>query len=57
VPVTGPRLAADAVRELDRIEAGIAGIEIRTPTLDDVFFTLTGRHVQAKSEHPEEVAP
>jgi ABC-2 type transport system ATP-binding protein len=56
LPVTEPRLAADAVRELDRIEAPIAGLEIRTPTLDDVFFTLTGRHVEPEPDRPEEMA-
>jgi hypothetical protein len=44
------------VRALDRISVGIAGLEVVTPTLDDVFFTLTGRHVEGEPEHPQEVA-
>jgi oleandomycin transport system ATP-binding protein len=43
------------VRSLDGIGIGISGLEVRTPTLDDVFFTLTGRHVEPEDE-PEEVA-
>ena len=39
-------LTAAVVRSLDGIGVGIAGLEVREPTLDDVFFTLTGRHVQ-----------
>jgi hypothetical protein len=50
LPMAGADLSAAAVRSLDRNGIGIDGIEIRTPTLDDVFFTLTGRHV----EHEEE---
>jgi ABC-2 type transport system ATP-binding protein len=46
LPVTHSGAAADAVRALDRIGVGIAGLEVRTPTLDDVFFTLTGKHVE-----------
>jgi ABC-2 type transport system ATP-binding protein len=49
LPVTHAGAAAEAVRALDRIGVGIAGLEVRSPTLDDVFFTLTGKHV-AQSE-------
>jgi oleandomycin transport system ATP-binding protein len=46
LPVTHSGAAAEAVRALDGIGVGIAGLEVRTPTLDDVFFTLTGKHVE-----------
>ena len=54
VPATDPATSAEVVRALDRIGVGIAGLEVRSPTLDDVFFTLTGRHVEP--DQPEEVA-
>ena len=47
-------LPADAVRALDRIGVGIAGLEVRSPTLDDVFFTLTGKHVEQPDDDQEE---
>ena len=57
LPMTGADVPAEAVRALDRERVGIVGLEIRTPTLDDVFFALTGRHVEAENaEEPEEVA-
>jgi ABC-2 type transport system ATP-binding protein len=56
LPMTSPELPAAAVRALDRAEVGIAGLEVRTPTLDDVFFSLTGRHVEPAGESPDEAA-
>ena len=47
LPIAGPGASADAVRALDHVGVGIASLEIRSPTLDDVFFSLTGRHVEA----------
>ena len=55
LPMTGSDGPAAAVRSLDDIGVGITGIEIRRPTLDDVFFTLTGKHVAAESSDHEEV--
>jgi hypothetical protein len=43
---------AAAVRALDRIGVGITGLEVRTPTLDDVFLALTGRHVERQGVRP-----
>jgi hypothetical protein len=43
LPVRGDDVSAAAVRVLDGIGVGIAGLELLTPTLDDVFLTLTGR--------------
>jgi ABC-2 type transport system ATP-binding protein len=56
VPLTAPDAPAAVVRSLDQIGVGIAGLEVRTPTLDDVFFTLTGRHVEEAADLPEEAA-
>jgi ABC-2 type transport system ATP-binding protein len=57
LPMTGAEIPAAAVRSLDRIGVGIAGLEVHTPTLDDVFLTLTGRSAQeAEADKPQEVA-
>jgi hypothetical protein len=32
----------DAIRRLDAAGLGVAGLEVRRPTLDDVFLALTG---------------
>jgi ABC-2 type transport system ATP-binding protein len=45
LPMTDADVPGAAVRALDRIGVGIRGLEVRTPTLDDVFLTLTGRRV------------
>jgi daunorubicin resistance ABC transporter ATP-binding subunit len=42
LPMTSADVPAAAVRALDRIGAGIAGLEVQSPTLDDVFLSLTG---------------
>ena len=43
VPVAnGPRLLADAVRDLDAAGLRLDDLALRRPTLDDVFLTLTG---------------
>ena len=42
---------AEAVRRLDAASVGVDDIALRRPTLDDVFFALTGRHAE-----PEEAA-
>jgi ABC-2 type transport system ATP-binding protein len=44
---------AEAVRRLDREGIGIDDILLRSPTLDDVFLTLTG-HVAATEDEDEE---
>ena len=45
---------AEAVRRLDEAGVGIADIAVHKPTLDDAFFTLTGR--PAETETDEEAA-
>ena len=46
---------AEAVRRLDEAQVGIADIAVRRPTLDDVFFSLTGHAAEpAADENAEE---
>jgi ABC-2 type transport system ATP-binding protein len=47
---------AKAVRQLDAASVEIADIAVRRPTLDDVFFALTGHAAEAPEEADEEVA-
>ncbi len=47
----------DAVQRLGAAGVGVADIGLRTPTMDDVFLTLTGRTVETGDEdEPEEAA-
>lgn len=41
VPRAGPLLPA-LTRELDMFDVELVSLEVRRPTLDDVFLTLTG---------------
>jgi len=51
VPVAERRgTIADAVRRLDDAGIAIDDIAVRTPTLDDVFLTLTGRAAEEEEE-------
>jgi ABC-2 type transport system ATP-binding protein len=51
VPVAQRRgTIADAVRRLDDAGIAIDDIGVRTPTLDDVFLTLTGRAAEQEEE-------
>ena len=45
---------ADAVRRLDERGIAIDDIAVRTPTLDDVFLTLTGHHAEEEAEEAVE---
>jgi ABC-2 type transport system ATP-binding protein len=47
---------ADAVRRLDAASVDIADIALRRPTLDDVFFSLTGHAAEEPEEGAEEAA-
>ena len=54
VPVAERRgTIADAVRRLDEAGIAIDDISVTTPTLDDVFLTLTGRAVEQETEEAE----
>jgi ABC-2 type transport system ATP-binding protein len=45
VPQAGSRLA-ELVRELDAAGVAVASVDVRRPTLDDVFLHLTGRSLR-----------
>ncbi|HEX6652528.1 MAG TPA: ATP-binding cassette domain-containing protein [Thermoleophilaceae bacterium] len=47
---------AEAVRRLDAASVDIADIAVRRPTLDDVFFSLTGHAAEEPDEDEEEAA-
>lgn len=50
-PVTGGGVkVVDAVRALDAASISIKEIQLRRPTLDDVFLTLTGHHAEEIKE-------
>jgi ABC-2 type transport system ATP-binding protein len=54
VPVAERRGSiADAVRRLDDAGIAIDDIVVTTPTLDDVFLTLTGRVAEPETEAAE----
>jgi ABC-2 type transport system ATP-binding protein len=46
----------EAVRRLDRAGIGVEDIELRRPTLDDVFLALTGHAAEAEEEPAVEEA-
>jgi len=46
----------EAVKLLSDAGVGIEDVNVRRPTLDDVFLTLTGHAAEQKSEDPEGVA-
>ncbi len=48
-----PGLATSVVRALDRAGVLVDDIEVRQPSLDDVFFTLTGGHIANEDEDDE----
>jgi daunorubicin resistance ABC transporter ATP-binding subunit len=55
--MTSPEMAADTVRALDRIGVAIAGLEVHSPTLDDVFLTLTGKPAAPQATELSEEVP
>ena len=48
---------ADVVRGLDAEGVSVDDIELRAPTLDDVFLAKTGRSLEGAEEAPEETEP
>ena len=46
----GPAAAADALRRIDASGIALVGLQLREPSLDDVFLNLTGH----KAEEPVE---
>jgi ABC-2 type transport system ATP-binding protein len=55
LPVADPAASAEAIRRLDEDRAAIAAIELRQPSLDDVFLTLTGRPAAPEPDRPLQV--
>jgi hypothetical protein len=50
---SSPGLATAVVRALDRAGVLVDNVEVRQPSLDDVFFSLTGGHIEAEdAEEP-----
>ena len=47
---TGDRTVPKAIRTLDDAGVDAVNIEVRRPTLDDVFLSLTGKHVDPDSQ-------
>jgi daunorubicin resistance ABC transporter ATP-binding subunit len=54
--VTDPSASAEAVRRLDARGVAIAAVELRQPSLDDVFLTLTGRRTDHEHSDQEVAA-
>jgi ABC-2 type transport system ATP-binding protein len=48
-------LATAVVRALDSAGVTVDNIEVRQPSLDDVFFSLTGGHIEEEDESEAEV--
>ena len=48
----GPRAAADALRRLDGAGITLAGLNLREPSLDDVFLNLTGHKAEDAEANP-----
>jgi ABC-2 type transport system ATP-binding protein len=55
VAATREDIAAEAVRRLDADHIPIAGLELRSPTLDDAFLALTGRRSDTQQHDLQEV--
>ncbi len=49
-----PGAAVEAVRRLDAAAVEIVDVTIRRPTLNDVFFTLTGRKAEESGSEEAE---
>lgn len=55
VPAEGPATLTEVVRRLDAADVHVDDLALRRPTLDDVFFALTGHAADAAS--PRSVDP
>lgn len=53
VPVQGDAQFSEVVRRLHEAQIGVTELSLRLPSLDEVFFTLTGRHTD---QHDKEEA-
>jgi ABC-2 type transport system ATP-binding protein len=50
---SAPGLATSVVRALDAAGVLVDDIEVRQPSLDDVFFSLTGGHIEEDGENDD----
>ena len=46
----GTRMLPWLIRELDHVGVDVRAADVRVPTLDDVFLSLTGRSLREESE-------
>ncbi len=53
----GSRVVLDVVRALDAAHLEPLTLNVREPTLDDVFLTLTGHHAEAEDAEEPEASP
>ena len=49
----GTRTLPGLLRELDQAGVEVRAADVRVPTLDDVFLSLTGRSLREESEESE----
>jgi oleandomycin transport system ATP-binding protein len=56
VPVDDDQAFASVVRRIDEAGIGVMELSLRLPSLDEVFFTLTGRKATADDDQKVEVA-
>jgi oleandomycin transport system ATP-binding protein len=56
VPVDGAGALTEAMRRLDGAAIDVSEISLRLPSLDEVFFALTGRHTDAHDPNRKEAA-
>jgi ABC-2 type transport system ATP-binding protein len=54
VKADGPDVMAEAIRRLDAGGIRLEDLQLRRPTLDDVFLTLTGHGAEASMEEEDE---
>ena len=54
--VDGTSVLAKVIRRLDEVKISISGVELRRPTLDEVFLSLTGQAPRTNEDISEVVA-
>jgi oleandomycin transport system ATP-binding protein len=52
VPVDGDAAFLSVVRRIEDAGIGVTELSLRLPSLDEVFFTLTGHHTGPESGEP-----
>jgi ABC-2 type transport system ATP-binding protein len=54
---SGDRMVPRAIRALDDAGVDVLDVEVRRPTLDDVFMKLTGKHAEVDFDGVEDLEP